>query len=435
MSKKLEMVFSAPGMLRLNPQSWMVNSPEEDKQFLACLKKSIQLIKDEIHQIYPNYDFYMSILYNGYTEKGIGQRLTTFDHGFDRVFSDSGGLQVVTLGKEITSEIMKDIYINQKDSDVAMSFDEIPARNVETFVKAQRSNISTRVYYPQLAEECAKKTCENIKSQTDFFVDNDCKARTSFITQGNCFEDIMNWFKVGTHELNTSYWDNIRGYAMAASCLGNGERETIENLLAYTHIVNEYDNCHKKNHIHLLGYGSISRIVPAFSMFEMPLIPDDSILSFDSSSLSMNWMLGKLIGLSGRPEEFRKEKDALKIFDILVNKYYNIIKSEVGDFDKDLIVRHLTDNRRSICTTAPSDITGNKTILIARCYLTIGILDQIVNLMRVIKQESDFNNTLLNEVKTITSLDDIDKWFFNNKKYLKTKRIQRELALSLNDFM
>ena len=433
MTKKLEMVFSAPAMLRLNPQPWMENKDEDDK-FLRCLRKSIKKIKNDVKEIYPQFDFNLSLLYNGYTEKAMGERFTTIDHGFDKLYSDSGGLQVVTLGKEVTQDIMKDVYFNQRNSDVAMAFDEIPARNdIVTGGKKHRSNIATRVYYPDMAYDCAVKTCENIKNQTDFFVNNNYKARSAFITQGNKFEDILKWFEVGVDKLSKDYWDNIIGFAMAGSCLGSGERETVENLLAYVHIINEYSDMHKKHHVHLLGYGSISRINPAFFMFNSNLVPDGSVLSFDSSSLSMNWMMGKLIGESGKPEEFRSEKDAYIKFTELVDNFYEIIAEEIGEFSKYDLIKHLVDNRRSMSTTTPPDITGNIIITAARCYLTIGLLNQIVNLMKGLHKQTSYD-VLFSDIKHINTVNDLDLWFNDNKKHLNSKRIYRGNGISLDDF-
>src|SRR5665213_159353 len=53
----------------------------------------------------------ISILYNAYTEKRLSQEFAKMDNfGSKYVYSDSGGLQIVTAGKPMNDEIKNDVY-------------------------------------------------------------------------------------------------------------------------------------------------------------------------------------------------------------------------------------------------------------------------------------------------------------------------------------
>ena len=70
----------------------------------------------------------ISLLYNAFTEKRTGPRLKEhYAKHLHTIHADSGGLQMITLGKTITDELKEDVYANQAlNSDVAMCFDLIP---------------------------------------------------------------------------------------------------------------------------------------------------------------------------------------------------------------------------------------------------------------------------------------------------------------------
>lgn len=68
-------------------------------------------------------------LFNGYVEAGEGEILSKIisPSSVSSVHADSGGLQVISRGFQITEEMKRSVYeVQAKYSNVAMSFDEIP---------------------------------------------------------------------------------------------------------------------------------------------------------------------------------------------------------------------------------------------------------------------------------------------------------------------
>jgi hypothetical protein len=89
----------------------------------------------------------VSVLYNAYTEKQHLEYLKTYKNlGARYIYSDSGGLQIVTAGKEINDEIKQQIYETQAYADYAMCFDVISLGSVsKTRTRNERSNVKNKI--------------------------------------------------------------------------------------------------------------------------------------------------------------------------------------------------------------------------------------------------------------------------------------------------
>ena len=56
----------------------------------------------------------VSLLYNAFTERRTGPRIKeNYAKYLHSIHADSGGLQIITLGKQITPELKEEIYANQ----------------------------------------------------------------------------------------------------------------------------------------------------------------------------------------------------------------------------------------------------------------------------------------------------------------------------------
>ena len=99
---KLEYVVSGTSYMRLtNPK--IINDPEN----VYTVNK---LMKD-IVQDKNSHDF--SMLYNACTESGFGEKFQVYKDSCKYIHADSGGLQVVTQGKQLTDELKDKVYENQ----------------------------------------------------------------------------------------------------------------------------------------------------------------------------------------------------------------------------------------------------------------------------------------------------------------------------------
>lgn len=425
--KTLNMVYSAPTMLRIN--TFKHYTENEVFRAVACeiIRRSIAQVKSTCDEIIPEAKTSISILYNAYTEPEVGKLITDNNRfGFDEVMADSGGLQVVTLGKDMNRELMQTVYKDQRDSDLAMSFDEIPARNA---LETGRANTNRRVYYPSMADECATKTATNINEQLAHFDEHNANAKVMFITQGNTLEDVVKWFDIGYNIIDKELWANhIGGLALSTACMGNGEQETIENFLAYLSLVEKYGQATLGNKIHLLGYGSVTRLAPCISMFLTNGMQDNLTLSFDSSSISMSLMMGKFIKANGETVSMSGVDGARQAFQEVIYYFKDILLEAFGNVDLDAFVEHCVERRRSL--TALTDNTvevckGNTFEDMCKILATMAVVYQTIGLWRGIKAELDVC-TIIEPMCQQETVSGMVEFFNQHQHHFKSNRIHRD---------
>src|SRR5215471_113146 len=144
---QIEYVMSALGW-GVSPNSFMQfkHLPEFKKAMLEVgdlLNKSVAAkCKSTVPKV--------SSLFNAYTEETEVKEISTLSRmGFERLYADSGGLQIVTRGSEITPKIKNDIYRVQTNADFAFCFDEIPLKIVgDERSRNERSNVSNKMFDP-----------------------------------------------------------------------------------------------------------------------------------------------------------------------------------------------------------------------------------------------------------------------------------------------
>ena len=133
-------------------------------------------------------------LYNAYTEEIMARRASgnIINEPFTKIFpkgmhADSGGLQIVTLGKgSIEKEDRLKIYETQaKYSHYAMSFDEIPS-----IIKDD-----IKYYLPHTVEQKGKEAGINLKEQYDFFNSMNTTCKIIPIAQGWDINDTNTYAK------------------------------------------------------------------------------------------------------------------------------------------------------------------------------------------------------------------------------------------------
>lgn len=290
---KYEYVVSGPSH-SLTARAPSLINPNKDV-FLGYLKT----FKSELLKL-GEYDF--SILYNGYNEYDLGVFLHSIFGECAKFYSDSGGLQMITLGHSITEELKHKVYLNQaKCGDYAMSFDEIPVKLLAE--KSSRSGMSSRVVDTENFDNYAIESAKNLKAQIKTFKECNTKSRPFMIIQGYSLESYQHWADTLLGHLDQSDIDYIGGVACGAAALGQGQLEDFKRAYICANIVLPE---HIKNHIHLLGVGSISRLIP-YAILHSNGTLNTKRLSFDSSThssaLSMaNFQLGsKLVSYINNP--------------------------------------------------------------------------------------------------------------------------------------
>lgn len=222
----------------------------------------------------------ISLLYNAYTEKRpgewMGEHYRPLVHS---IHADSGGLQMVTLGRTITNELKEEVYDSQaRNSDIAMCFDVIPVRTLDSG-RSERLDLSNRRFDRTDLERCARETGRNLRRQIDFFDEKGSNARPMLITQGNDYDSYMKWTQYVVEELDDYHVSRIGGIAMGAAALGKGSLEDFKRAFYFTELPINLES----KHLHLLGVGSVYRMIPQFIFMQNGLYQDVQ-MSYDSTT-------------------------------------------------------------------------------------------------------------------------------------------------------
>ena len=420
---KLRYVFSAPAMLRIQPCSMSNDFPEQYAIFSGMVNDCVSKVKKDVFSKISGIDFEIDVLFNAYTEKEHGIHIRRNNNfSFEKLYADSGGLQIVTLGKPIDDALKKDIYKSQSCADFAMCFDEIPTRSIITSngSSSSRSRVTDKMYFQEESERCAIKTANNIKEQCDVLSEINDTTKVMYIVQGNNENDMYEWFKYGTDVLKS--YDRIGGLALADTCIGNGVLESVEMFIAYNRIRAEFGEGMTNNHIHLLGVGSVGRVMPMLWVKDS-LLPDDITVSFDSTSFSLTYIMGKFTDASGK--SVKRNKLAKYIMEVLA--YFEpVIKKYEPDFDKEKYAKYYFNNIMSVADTLNNVPLDQKHIPMSHIVSTI--VYQLFGFMEILNRaiaEMKQSNSPLSLLKHVHGYDDYKSWKATYAKYIDSARIQR----------
>ena len=319
-------VFSAPAYLRLMPSKFEQNNQDQYALLAEVVSEGIQKLRKDVERPSERVHLKISVLFNAYTETAFDSWLRKWGlFGFENLYADSGGLQVVTTGKVADEKLKSQVYVTQSTSEFAMCFDEIPCQNMAVEkklfsdkehkiesaykkrhandpdlkdgalnTKSNRSMTQNKFFFPERAEACARKTAQNIREQIETFARLNSDTKVFYIIQGNDVDDMVDWFRYGVQELDAWHWDHVGGLALADTCMGNGPQQTVQMLEAYHRIRHTFGEEYVKNHIHLLGVGSVRRLIPLVQMDKGGFLPSKLRVSFDSTTFSMSYVMGRV---------------------------------------------------------------------------------------------------------------------------------------------
>lgn len=306
---KLEYVASGCNYTRLpNPGAYEL---DDNLRMIKAVFEGLQRIDGK-----DNHKF--SLLYNAYTEKHFGVAFKKYYRPWlHTIHADSGGLQMVTRGQTPTPQLKTDVYESQaRDSDIAMSFDEIPI-----FIAGSRSlrlDMKNRYFDPDRFVETATATGKNLAEQLEFFANKKSSTKPLFIAQGNCLETYQQWTEVAFAQVPKELQANIGGVAMGGAALGNAMLEDIKRAFYFSQLPVDH------SHLHLLGVGSVSRLLPTLIFAQNGLYGEDLWISYDSSTHTSGPEMGRYY-LGEKTINFGKART--NIYDII----YEDIRSNFGD--------------------------------------------------------------------------------------------------------
>jgi len=440
--KQLDYVISAVGMMGVfTPDHKAFWYPEYKKATLSLMESLNKRIAETCHNTKP----LVSTLFNAYTEKNHVDEFKRLENlGSASVYADSGGLQIVTAGKKKTNDIKNQIYATQTYADYAMCFDEIPLSSVSLKrTRNERSNVGNKVFHSINHQQAAFETGDNIRSQASFFKQVGAKTKVIIIVQGNDIDDMIEYFKNITTRLNDVDYDNIGGLAIADTCMGNGELESIKMLTAAKKIS---EICHPniKKHLHVLGVGSIYRMKPILYLLKSGYLNEFERISYDSSSHTSTFQYGLLkvngtctsIGSTKTIEVDRHFRSVYNLFSDTFSQYVtedkfinNIFVDEAGDW------KYSTIKNRVIETGDPDIIIPSLLCNAAHTYFQIH--NFITNLDKVMLDKHQTIDELnmniyakkrpINDLLGVRDQAGMDKWMTDHGKNVKTKNIIRDI--------
>lgn len=409
---KLEMVFSATNMFGLSDrfEKWMIRKPAESALYKKAMTAYMSILKKECSEII-GHPFAISALYNAFTEPGCRDFFLNGDKlGFDFLYADSGGLQMVTRGMSVTEEEKIKIYQQQKGADFAFCFDELPA--VAVAVNA-RSNANAKVYQPQRLQECAIATAHNINNQVECLQDSTTKA--FYIVQSNDFDSAMKWVSYGMPLIK--HPEKLAGFSMAWASLGNGLLEAVETMISFAAIHQKFG---QYDRMHLLGVGSISRMVPVLPFMVNGMLPDDITISFDSASLSGGWIYGRLLTADGFVSYDTLPK-AEKHLTPIIEEIFPIM-AQYMPFDQEATKRLIIGGYRKVFAIINNSMETNEDIA-AGLFVVLSSLWQTKNFCRLLMQEYQASN-LAHAFANVHTVDEAIQLKDHLIHHLPSKRVK-----------
>jgi hypothetical protein len=430
MSKlNLEYVISACGMMGVFTNHVYDNHRDLLKQSLLDLIKGVN---DSVHSKVKNTNPTIAALFNGYTEAAFTDRFKALDNlGAAKLYADSGGLQIVTAGKPITPQIKQDIYKTQTAADYAMCFDEIALGSFSvTRTRNERSNVGNKIFKSSLHAEKGSETGRNIKEQIEAFKKLGAKTRVIPIIQGNNSDDMMVFYDRIVAELEDDDYNFISGMAIADTCMGNGELESIEMLRGAKRIT---DVCHDniKKHLHILGVGSISRMRPILYLTKSGYLNTFEKISYDSSSHTSTFDYGLLkvngtcraLGGVRTPKAEAHFKNVYKLF-------YSYLKDKAteGEFLDIILGDGKRDWKYSTVKDAGLKLSDEKMMIafLAKVMHTYYQIDNFVTCIDAVLDEEVAKNQHIGALLRITDEVVMKSWMNSAKSSVKSKRILRE---------
>jgi hypothetical protein len=416
--KQLEYVASGTSHTRILASAVM-ESPE-----------TIDLINSYFTNLNGKNNHKFSLLFNAFTEKDFGAKFKQhYAKSLYTVHADSGGLQIITQGKSITPELKEDVYRTQaKYSDIAMCFDQIPIGVVSE--KSDRNDTTGRYFDKTNLEFYSRETGKNIKRQIELFLEEKSSSKPMIIAQGNDYESYMYWVEYILKELPPSYLPYIGGIAMGGAALGTGALEDMERAAYSTNLPFQME----EPYIHILGVGSIRRLLPYLALARSGFFPENLHLSYDSTTHTS----GVSIGLYYHKKAMTIGRD----YKLNYNEYntiYNDIDTKYDlsgkGIDVEMFFNSINSNSSYYNDRDNNSIDKDKMMLYYHCLISFisSSIGNFTNKINRCLQSEDVlievadQNKVSAEITALLNIDNIDKflkWKQNVGNSIKSKRIQ-----------
>lgn len=285
--------------------------------------------------------FTFSTLFNAYQEEKGGQVLADNNAlGHKKVYSDSGGLQVITAGKIIDDEIRNKVYeVQAKYSDYAMTFDEMPLKIVDNMASDSFTGDLGQVFIDELVSISAKKSAEHIQKQIDKFEELKADTKILPIIHGYHPESFLEYAE-NIFENLQHINEHIQGIALS-SMRGHADNKVgIMKLFDYVpKILNSGAiNEDYLQHVHFLGVARPQRIMPLIMMIKKGLLPIKR-MSFDSTAITKSYTFGRVYPTVSEWKDPKNYSSNLTLNSYKnksfknISQFYQSVHNEFKDYD------------------------------------------------------------------------------------------------------
>jgi len=411
---------------------------------IDSLLEFTKILQKKTEESCKNIQPIFSCLFNAYTEKNSLEIFKDFKNlGMNSLYTDSGGLQIVTAGKEITDEIKNDVFEVQSNSDYAMCFDVIPLSSFSLVrTRNERSNIGNKIFNQDDHKESGTATGKNIKQQIEKFKKLGSKTKIIAIAQGNCAEDMVEYFLALQKELTeASDFDYIGGIAMADTCIGNGPMESVE-MLRGAKLIARVAELPFMNQLHILGVGSLHRMRPVLYLVKSGYLNEFKKISYDSSSHTCTFNYGavKLDGTCKRLGSNKEQKGInhfKNVYDLFSDHLSKLVTFDdfifsIYGFSGDWAYSSIRD-RALKNDDKKMAIAG----LLSKCLHTYFQMnnfvlncDKMLSATKYIKTKGGSKKVLfdlaISNLLNVKTNEDMTSWMKNFKSSVKSSRILRE---------
>jgi hypothetical protein len=267
--------------------------------------------------------FSWSTLFNAFQEESDGKFLTEnnkLNHLF--TYSDSGGLQAARRNMIIDDVLKERIYTVQHNySDIAMTFDEMPFKNISVNAGTAIVGTSSRCYIRDLIQSTAEHSAQHIRKQIEMF--DSFGSNTKIVPIIHGFRPSKGYFRGETDNTYVDYAkymfdkiDNsskhIHGLSIASLTTHPDNRVGILKVIDYVPRTLASKDIPDENleHVHLLGLASPQRILPVLALVKHGLI-DKRVkrISFDSTAITKAYTIGRVFRNYDEYKNVEQNKD------------------------------------------------------------------------------------------------------------------------------
>lgn len=231
-----------------------------------------------------------SLLYNAYTEGELKDRLEIYNYYGAKAprYLDSGGLQIITTGAKIDDAMKKKIWTTQAEANCyAMCFDEMPLHiDGES---SRRGDVSNRILLQEKISVAGDITGQGVQQQIELFKQLQSQSKVMLIGQGQSVETFSTYLNHAITNIAEENYPFIQGLSLSQACFSTRKFASIDmfNIIRNLQVPESF-----KQHIHLLGAGTIRKIIPAIMLYRSGFL-DKFKLSYDSTTHAASFDMGQ----------------------------------------------------------------------------------------------------------------------------------------------